>query len=86
MKVVGVGRSSGEYEGYKYDNFLLHGLEDGGKDWVGQRAVICKVPASVFNADVSPVVDADLTKLLGAKVECMYNKYGKVISVRLSGK
>lgn len=86
MKVVGVGRSKGNYEGFDYDNYIVHGLEDD-KNVVGQRATYVKVKADVFHRDLSSITDADMSKLLGLMVDFGYDKYGKVQSVSVrSGK
>lgn len=80
MKIVGVGRSSGNYEGHDYDNFIVHALEND-KNVTGQRANIVKVKADVFHRDLSAVADADMSKLLGLMVEFAYDRFGKVQSI-----
>lgn len=82
MKIVGVGRSTGEFEGYKYDNFVVHALETD-KNVTGQRANTVKVKSDIFHRDLSAVADADMSKLLGLMVEFAYDRFGKVQSISI---
>ena len=86
VKVIGVGRSSGEFEGYKYDNFVLHCTEAAPKGWVGVRSFVAKVPQLVFNRDVSPLIDGNLDKLVGVPIDLSYNRFGKIDGVKIGRK
>ena len=85
MKVVGVGRSSGDYEGYKYDNFVLHCTEvPDDRTFTGLRCVMVKVKASVFLEQVMPLVDGDVSRLLGLTISVSYDRFGKVQRVDIT--
>ena len=86
VKVIGVGRSSGEYEGYKYDNYVLHCVEPGPKGWIGERTFVAKVPERVFTADVMSLVDGNVDKLIGVPVDLIYNRFGKIVGVKIARK
>lgn len=85
-KIVGVQRSSGEYNGMKYDNYRVHMLTHN-DNCVGQQCVIEKVSindmtdiltglCSIKKKDVCSIDD-----LINMQVNTiMYNKYGKAVN------
>lgn len=73
MKVKGINHRSGEYSGNPYDNYILFGIEDN-NDWD-----MVKVSAKVVEASGIK----DIKVLLNTDVEILYNKFGKVESLRV---
>lgn len=67
-QVVGVGRSTGEYQGHSYDNVILHCLYQSDKI-TGSGVTAVKVKARVF--DENPVK-------VNEKIDFNYDRYGNV--------
>lgn len=80
LNVVGVLESKGVYEGYPYDNVLLHCAKEivEGKGY-GSFTEVVKVKRNLF----SNVVLANLEVLVGKKVSVAYDKAGKVEEVEV---
>lgn len=82
LKVVGVQRKSGVYEGQNYDNIMVHCLEDSPSmpTIVGDVCETLKIKVSsvrdVFGGLVTS--DADWRDLIGAKIFPYYDRYGRV--------
>jgi hypothetical protein len=72
MKIVGIGRSSGTYEGHNYDNTILHCTYDDEKV-TGVATVKLKVPTKVYMADPVKVGDS---------VIAFYDRWSKVCELR----
>lgn len=73
MKIKGINHRTGEYQGTAYDNYILFGIEDN-NDWD-----MVKVSAKVVeNSGIK-----DVKVLLNTDVEILYNKFGKVESLRM---
>ena len=78
MKCIGYTKSSGEYEGYQYNNVNLHCIarEGDGKRSAGQLVEIHKV-----KADVLTKLGLKPEDMLNKEVRIMYDKYQKVTDV-----
>lgn len=75
--VRGLKKSSGQYEGYDYDNILMHcDCSDDGKMLVGEPVEVVKVKAAVFNT-VCNRNKMDMRDLIGCQIRVFYDKYGK---------
>jgi len=83
MRVVGVQQRSGEYQGNKYDNFLIHCLKED-DDCLGEISEIVKVKASkvkeIFGRQMQP---EDWQNLIGKEIRQYCDKYGQTIEVRV---
>lgn len=80
LKVIGVLRKYGTYEGKEYDNFMMHCVNDAPSVAMigGSACEIVKIKAqnlrSVFGGVISS--DADWRDLIGSKVRVHYDRYG----------
>lgn len=72
MKIKGINHKKGEYNGNSYDNYVLFGID--GEEWD-----MIKVSSKVVEASGIK----DIKVLINNDVEILYNKYGKVESLRL---
>lgn len=65
----------GEYQGHKYANYIVYGVDEHGK-WCHE-----KVSKQVFdNAGMY-----DVNALIGNDVEFLFNRFGKIVQVRIAG-
>lgn len=81
MIIRGLKRSSGEYEGYKYDNIVCHCLSDDNSGLLyGDAVEIVKVPYPVF---MDWLAGSELDAAVGMDVNFIYNKSGKVTAITL---
>lgn len=73
MLVVGIQRSKGEYNGFKFDNYKLHCLvpASSDKEQEGQLCEIVKVPVAMFEASKVTV---------GDEITPLYDKFGRLVS------
>ncbi len=85
-KIVGIQRSSGEYNGMKYDNYRVHMLTHN-DTCVGQQCVIEKISVSDMSIILEEVADikkkdvCSIDDLINMQVNTIiYNKYGKAVS------
>lgn len=65
----------GEYQGHKYANYIVYGVDNNGH-WCHE-----KVSKQVFT-------DAgmfDVNALIGNEVEFLFNRFGKIVQVRIAG-
>ena len=76
-KYVGLERKTGEFEGRKYDNFVMHFVgDDRTSSYVtGDLVFTQKVKAAAWN----DVVDPRLT--VGMPCDILFNRYGNVEAV-----
>lgn len=75
--VRGLKRSFGNYEGYDYDNILIHcDCPDDGKMLVGEPVEIVKIKAAVFSA-ICDRHKMDIRGLKGSQIRVFYDKFGK---------
>lgn len=74
MLVVGIQRSSGDFNGIAYDNYKLHCLypADEKKEQFGQLSEVIKVPKDMFE---------ELKIDIGSEVVPFYDKYGRLIRI-----
>lgn len=75
MVVLGIRHSSGTFDGYNYDNYMLHcvcDVDTSDTSVEGQLTEILKVPKSMFD---------NLSISVGDTVNPAYNKFGKLISL-----
>lgn len=86
MKVVGIKRKQGEYQGIQYDNFMIYCTCKDNSCIAGVVTDVIKVKAF----DVSEVFEEELVKrdldcpdndfwasLVGSSIRVSYDKYGK---------
>lgn len=74
--VIGYKRSSGEYQGYKFDNLLISTIRPAAEDnpnECGEIAEIFKVKSSAVHGSLE----------LGSTIRVLYNRFGKVESVEI---
>lgn len=74
MLVVGIQHSTGDYNGYAYDNYKLHCLipSDESKQQSGQLCEIVKVPKAIFDS-------SNIT--IGDEIVPLYDKFGRLVSI-----
>lgn len=88
LKIVGVSRQSGEFQGNHYDNLYLHCLNDApSKSTIaGDVCEVLKIRFSecgqVFGGLVSN--DSDLRALIGSAATPFYDRFGRVIRLEVS--
>ena len=81
VTVLGIQHKVGEFQGFHYDNYNLHCVEEvSGDTWqLGSRATyVEKVPAEVFYA--ANAVDKILP---GLEYNIVHDRYGKPVDVQL---
>lgn len=97
MKIVGFSFSKGTYEGYDYDNIIMHCLDTGG---IGSVVSTVKIKKEDFNVvfgdfiagnydlDAEAPLDRDVMReLIGCTCRVLYDKRGKYAAdVRVTGK
>ena len=82
MKVIGIARQQGEYEGRRYDNFLLYCSTDpsNGTTYIGGYCPNMKV--KVKSNIMSDCVNLDqVANLVGHDVDFYYDSYKNVCKV-----
>lgn len=88
LKVVGVQRKTGVYEGNNYDNLVLHCLNDETKPpcIAGAACEIVKVKfaevGQVFGGLIK--TDQDFRSLIGMAITPFYDRYGRVLRADIS--
>lgn len=88
LKIVGVQRKSGTYEGNAYDNIVLHCLNDDVKPpcIAGGACEVIKIKHAeiqqVFGGLVS--TDEDFRSLIGQAVIPFYDRYGRVLRAEIT--
>lgn len=74
MKLVGIERKTGDYQGRPYDNRFIHFLEEDNSVIGGMKTSLVKFKTKELR-DLYP--DEDLPKLIGKEVkQVIYDKYG----------
>lgn len=78
MKVIYVERKTGEYQGFKYDTYIIHGV----------NAVVNKDNAKGAKCDIVKLKARDIANenpmlWLDKEVEILYDKYGKPVSIKV---
>ena len=75
LSVIGIVHSVGEYEGNKYDNYVLHCIKpaDAEKGQKGQLCEIIKIKASLL----------DEVPELNSFIIPYYDRFGRVSSIEL---
>lgn len=86
MKVIGIKRANGSYEGRDYDNTILYGIVENSSNAsiiAGAEVEQCKFKTSVFTESLNRVIKdlkladfKDVNGLIGMRVQPIYNKYG----------
>lgn len=74
MTVVGIQRSTGDFNGISYDNYKLHCLvpADTSKQQEGQLTDVIKVPKAMFEFYQITV---------GSEITPYYDKYGRLTRI-----
>ena len=89
LKLVGVQRKFGEYEGKNYDNVMLHCTQDcpTTPTIAGDTVEVIKIKAvrirDVFDGLIS--TDTDWRSLIGAELEVFYDRYGSAQKITVKG-
>lgn len=87
LRLIGVVRKSGTYEGNDYDNVMLHCINDNpSKPMIcGDACEIIKVKArmvrEVFGGLIS--TDHDWSELIGSSLDVFYDRYGNAQKVTI---
>lgn len=87
LKLIGVQRKYGTYEGKEYDNVMLHCINDNPSTptVAGDACEIVKVKArmvrEVFGGLIS--TDHDWRELIGSTLEVFYDRYGNAQKVSI---
>lgn len=80
LKVIGVARKYGTYEGREYDNFMMHCVNDSPSVAMigGSACEIVKIKAQNLRGVFGGLVtsDKDWRDLIGAIVRVHYDRYG----------
>ena len=83
LKIVGVQRKSGEFQGKQYDNIMLHCLNDepSTPTIAGDVCESIKLKASEISYSLGGLVknDADYRALIGMGCVPFYDRYGRCI-------
>lgn len=83
MKVIGIKRQKGTYEGRTYDNYVVYAQQNSNNE---QSSVICgycpnlnvKVKAHIMHECVN---EDQVKNLLGHEIDCYYDSYKNVCKV-----
>lgn len=71
--LIGYTKSEGEFNGFKYCNYILHVLnDDPPRDFVGDQTEVVKVKQSLF----------DTPPQIGDKLHFFYDRFRRVVEVR----
>jgi hypothetical protein len=85
MKVIGIIRKSGEYNGHAYDNYTLHCTTED-ENAIGEITETVKVKAvnfyQVFGETPS---ERFFSSLIGVEIMPYYDKFKNLVSVNISG-
>lgn len=88
LKIVGVQRKSGEFQGIHYDNIIVHVLNDdpkppciAGSTCESIKIKVVDVP-SVFGGLISS--DSDYRSLIGMAITPFFDRYGRVLKADIS--
>ena len=83
MTVVGIQEKSGEYNGTKYHNYLIHCLKDDDSA-LGQISEVLKVKVPKVKEIFGKSMDYDdLNDLIGEEIRCYYDKFGSPSEIRV---
>lgn len=91
LKIIGVQRKKGVYEGNSYDNVMLHCTEttpyssDNSRLIAGYTVERVKVKAHQVNQVFGGLVgcDADLADLVGASIRVSYDRFQNPVSISI---
>lgn len=91
LKIIGVQRKSGVYEGNSYDNIMLHCTEtqpytsDSSRMLAGYTVERVKVKAHQINQVFGGLVgcDADLAALVGCSISVAYDRFQNPVNIRI---
>lgn len=80
FEVIGIQRLEGEYQGHKYNNFVIHTISDEPANVSGKKTATFKVRSK----DVETVIKgSSLEGLMGKKISAYYNKYQQVVQINV---
>lgn len=88
LKIVGVQRKTGEFQGIRYDNIMVHCINDDAKPAciAGGACESIKIKSEdvgrVFGGLVSN--DSDFRSLIGMAIEPFYDRYGRVLQATIT--
>ena len=81
FEVIGIQRLEGEYQGHKYNNFVIHTISDVPANVSGRKTATFKVRS----ADVETVIKgSSLEGLIGKKIYVYFNKYQQVVQINVA--
>lgn len=88
--VKGVQRKSGEFQGNKYDNIVLHCLNDNPSTPTicGGACEMVKIKSHLVSEVFSGLVnnDADFRDLMEQPIQVFYDRFGNALQINLIGK
>lgn len=80
FEVIGIQRLEGEYQGHKYNNYVIHTISDTPANVSGRKTATFKVRSQ----DVANVIKgSSLEGLIGKKISAYYNKYQQVVQINV---
>ena len=88
LKIVGIQRKSGDFQGIHYDNIMVHCINDDPKPAciAGGACESIKIKSEdvhqVFGGLISN--DSDFRSLIGMAINPFYDRYGRVLKADVS--
>ena len=88
LKIVGIQRKSGDFQGIHYDNVLVHCLNDETKPpcIAGGACETIKIKAEEIGQVFGGLIanDSDYRSIIGMAIEPFYDRYGRVLKATIS--
>ena len=78
MIVKGIKHSTGEYNGNKYDNYILYVINPDDKYAIGMCPELVKVKSSLISEVINP---DNIEHLIDSDINFYYDRYGKVVQL-----
>lgn len=78
MIVKGIKHSTGEYNGNKYDNYILYVINQDDNNTIGLCPEIVKVKSSLISEVINPL---NIDSLIDRDINFYYDRYGKVVQI-----
>jgi len=87
MKVTGVQRSKGTYQGRDYDNYNIHGLTPfDAESASGHRAEVIKIKRTTLEELLEKIpTDKEMFAWIGKDVMFYFDKYSNVMHFEMGG-
>lgn len=88
LKIVGIQRKSGEFQGNRYDNIMIHCINDESKPpcIAGGVCETLKVKYADLGAVFGGLIsnDSDFRSLVGMAITPFYDRFGNVLKADIS--